>query len=184
MRTRTASALSGHLQLDVERAYINGNGEWYDAIVDDGIEHLRFSFEPGPSPQDIDEEMQAFAHTYGEWPELLIVDSLYNVYAGGDEGFQALERTLEYLHQLARMTSTSIVVCHHVVGEYEDGLTPVPLSGLRGKVSKIPESVLTLHNSNMGGLWACVVKNRNGNHDPLGRIAAYLTVDMGRMSIK
>lgn len=145
------------------------------------LTHLHFNYDPNPSIEDIDDELMAYAMVWGDWPQIIVIDNLSNIYTGADDRWVSLERGLDYLHDVARKTGACVVVLHHVTGEHEDGSSPVPLSGLRGKVSKVPEVVLTLWragddlNPMMG---VAVVKNRGGKADPSGRYTAMLTWDL------
>ncbi len=147
------------------------------------VENLQFSFDANPSFDDLDEELKAYAMAWGAWPEIVVVDNLSNIYTGSDDRWAALEKSLDYLHDLGRKTGALILPLHHVTGEYETGTDPVPLAGLRGKISKTPEIVLTLHrrgddmNPQMG---VSVVKNRGGKADPSGSRYAVLSWDLER----
>lgn len=148
---------------------------------------IQFNFDASPSTEDIDDELLAYAQVWGDWPQIIIVDNLSNIYTGADDRWVALEKALDYLHDLARKTGALIVVLHHVTGEHENGDSPVPLAGLRGKVSKIPELVLTLWRAgdeNNPCMGVAIVKNRGGRADPSGRRAAILRWDLehGRLS--
>ena len=69
---------------------------------------------------------------------------------------------------------------HHVVGSAEDGISPIPLSGLRGKVSKTPAVVWTLYRT-PSHLNISPVKNRNGKADASGAWSLPILADLGRM---
>jgi hypothetical protein len=145
------------------------------------LKHLHFHYDASPTLDDIDEELMAYAMVWGDWPQIIVIDNLSNVYTGTDERWARLEAALDYLHDVARKTGALVVVLHHVTGEHEDGQSAVPLSGLRGKVSKVPEQVLTLWRAGdelepcMG---VAVVKNRGGKADPSGRYSAVLRWDL------
>lgn len=152
----------------------------------EALASLQFSFDASPSIDDIVGEVDAYAMLYGEYPELIIVDNLKNLYSDADNEFTAYANVLDELHQLARLTTAHVMVLHHAVGEYENGNTPIPLSGLNGKVGKIPELVLTLyriHDSFTDSLGICPVKHRNGTADASGRTAIFHAIDYSRMFI-
>jgi replicative DNA helicase len=182
--TRVAAMVTGWTVTDIETQIENGHTATIDAKLN-GLEHLRLNFDPSPSIDDIEDDTRAFALTYGEWPRLIVVDNLSNVYNDtGGEGYQSLEATCDFLHQLARETGAAIIALHHVTGQHEDGTTPPPMSGLRGKVSKIPAMILNLFKPAEGQLGVAVVKNRTGRADPSGGMVIYLNAELDRMKLE
>nr|WP_050795708.1 AAA family ATPase [Parafrankia sp. EUN1f] len=152
-----------------------------------GADAIQWHYDANPSTEDIDDELLAYAQIWGAWPEIIVVDNLSNIYTGEAERWSALEKGLDYLHDLARKTGALIIVLHHVTGEFETGTDPVPLSGLRGKVSKVPEQVLTLWRAGdelFPKMGVAIVKNRGGKADPSGRYQAFLSWDLrtGRLT--
>jgi len=106
---------------------------------------------------------------------MVVVDNITNVRGvGGDEDdpFSGLEAMLDYLHDMARKTSAFVVGLHHVTGKYNDGNIPIPLSGVKGQIGRVPELVLSLHRiqSEFGSdkLNVSTTKNRGGKADPSG----------------
>lgn len=179
MWQRSAASAIGHSMADVEK----GDPAYYDAKLNDA-RSLRWVFDPNPTLDDIDNEVLAFAHVYGEYPHVIIVDNLSNIFSGDFDGTVGLDKTLDFLHALARQTGAAVIVLHHLTSAYDDGREVPPLSALRGKVSKTPEVVLTLWtagdaiNPLMG---VAIVKNRNGARDALGNVRVMLQFDPERM---
>lgn len=79
---------------------------------------------------------------------------------------------MDYLHTMARNTGACVVGLHHVTGSYNDADKPIPLSGVKGQITRVPELVLTLHrvSEEFGpeALRVSTVKNRAGRMDPSG----------------
>jgi hypothetical protein len=126
------------VQKDIER------GNYYDDVLGE-IKRVRWDFNAGPSQDDIEDAVDAYAFLHGEYPEIIVVDNLLNVVTDDDgESYKTGENILLFLLELARKTGACVIVLHHLVGEYDDGNKPAPMSALRGKVSKIPEMILTL----------------------------------------
>jgi hypothetical protein len=77
---------------------------------------------------------------------------------------------------------------HHVTGGYNDADRPIPLSGVKGQIARVPEMVLTLHKQTdvCGPDLLCVstVKNRGGKADPSGSEYVSLTFNGDTMQIK
>lgn len=187
MALRAASMVTGHSVRDVETQYEIDNGGYYDKHLE-AYQHIRFDFEPNITPDNIEAQMTAYALAFGEYPHVLVVDNLSNIDLGDNsgEGYQALESALDYLHELARQTGTAVIALHHLTGQYDDGNVPAPLSALRGKVSKVPELVLTLFRSGtpeFPALGVAIVKNRNGKMDTTGGYSVVLHYDPERMQL-
>lgn len=154
---------------------------------------IRFNFKASPTIDDMEMSVKAYAEVYGDYPELIIVDNITNVRSEFDNGDPlasgSLEALLEYLNTMSRDTRACVVGLHHVTGPYNDGDIPIPLSGIRGQVGRVPATVLTLHRI-LGDLWTpdtlCVstVKQRAGKSDPSGKSFVELEFVGDRMSIR
>lgn len=188
MYTRAASMLTGWRTTDVEHQIRSGNTETIDAKLN-AHDHIRFNFDAAPGMDDIDEELKAFASAYGEWPRLVVVDNIRNVFdPDGEKG--SVDGVIDFLHERARETKSCIIGLHHVTGAYDDGITPVPLSGLMGKVSKVPATILTLNRNpqlDFNGAQAMnisPVKNRGGKADPSGGTQIPIRAHMDTMTLE
>ena len=104
-----------------------------------------------------------------------------NIDSGFEDEFRGLGEASFFLLNIARDTGAAVIALHHVGGEHEGGGAPIPLSGLRGKVSKLPALILTLHRAD--GMRVSVVKNRSGKSDPSGNYGVSLRADLARMWI-
>lgn len=146
-----------------------------DEVADELDLPLRFNYNASPSLDDLELSMEAYAELNEDYPELVVVDNLTNVRAGGandDDPFAGLESLNEYLHDMARRTGACVVALHHVTGPYNDGDKPIPLSGIKGQLGRVPEMVLTLHRVRQeygpDSLNVSTVKNRAGVGNPSG----------------
>lgn len=186
MYVRTAAKETRWTTGEVEAQVEIGNTQFIDAAVGEATKHIRWSFDTNPDYDTIEQELLAYCVTYGCWPSLIILDNITNAETESGEGQAALESVCDYLHALARTTGACVVGLHHVTGYFDDGTSPVPLSGLKGKVSKIPEVVLTLFRNPMspGTMGVCVVKNRGGKADPSGSTVVHLECALERMTLK
>lgn len=152
-------------------------------MLNDYTNHIWFDWNAGPNLNDIEDEIEAFAHVNGDWPHLIIVDNLKNIWVEtSGEGGEHIryDRVLDYLHELAALTNAHVMVLHHVTGYYENGDEPIPLSGILGKVSKPFRLILTLHKPNENQIGLSVVKNSSGKMDPKGGLICYLDIDLAR----
>lgn len=180
MWTRSAAIAAGYDTSSIERMVREGNAFGLEAEVARATSHMQFSYNTSPSDEDLHREVEAYATRFGIYPEVIVQDNLMNLYAGDGDEFQALQGNCDFLHELARDTGAAVITLHHVTGEYENGDKPIPLGGLRGKVSKTPEVILTLFRRG-DQLIVCPVKNRNGRASPQASWQLPMYVDLSRM---
>lgn len=135
---------------------------------------IRFNYNASPSLDQIESTMMAYDEVYGDFPDLVIIDNVTNVRTGGedDDPFSGLEALADYFHDMGRSTGAHVSGLHHVTGGYNDADKPIPLSGVKGQITRVPEMVLTLHRVSEGfgsdSLRVSTVKNRGGKADPSG----------------
>ncbi|AKF14235.1 DnaB-like dsDNA helicase [Mycobacterium phage Luchador] len=142
---------------------------------------IRFNYKASPSLDVIEESLEAYTALYEDYPALIVVDNITNVRtdsSDGDDPFSGLESLMDYLHEMARETGSCVIGLHHVTGQHNDGDKPIPLSGIKGQIGRVPEMVLTLHRVSEGfgpdSLNVSTVKNRGGKSDPSGQDYASL----------
>lgn len=180
MYKRGASIVTGHRSKDVERDYEKGNGAFYDTRLN-ALKNVRFDFTGSPGVDDLEDCINAFALTYGEYPHLIVIDNLINVDPEdlGEGQRSIIAAVMAYLKTVAHTTNACIVMLHHLTGDYDDGNKPSPMSALIDKVSKLPEQIATLHRAEMIAgtatqMGVCIVKNRDGESDASGGLIVYL----------
>lgn len=137
---------------------------------------VRFNFSARPSPDEIESTLLCYLEIFGCFPHLLVVDNVTNVDTGGAGDAESysfgLESLCEYLSDMARETGAHVLGLHHTTGEHSDGLKPIPLSGVKGKIARVPALVVTLHKE-IDGMDSRIlnispVKNREGFEDSSG----------------
>lgn len=184
--------LTGWRTEDIGNAILHGKTDTIDAKLSEAS-FIRYDFKSSPTTDDVDEELKAYAMAYGQWPRLIVMDNISNLdMSGGATDTAALEEASNYLHDIARETGAAVIALHHVQGPYNDGNVPVPLSGLRGQIGRVPECVLTLHNASdpydiEAGrqiIGVNAVKNRGGKSDPAAKNVIRLTYIPERMSLR
>lgn len=139
------------------------------------MEMVRWSFNPSPTLEDIQLEVEAFAEIYGEYPHLIVIDVLVNVsyYADTDHG--SVGEILKYLHGMARETRAAVIVVHHCT-EAVGGHPCPPRSAIMQKRNELP--VLILSVAVQGEIFhVAPLKNRWGPQDPSGKTAIGMHVD-------
>ncbi|MGV9364495.1 AAA family ATPase [Amycolatopsis sp. NPDC003731] len=144
---------------------------------------IRFNYSASPTLSELELSLEAFSEVFDGPPALVVVDNVTNVQSGmgGDDGdpFSGLEGLMDYLHDMARKTEAAVIGLHHVTGGFNDGEKPIPLSGVKGQITRVPEMVLTLHKQkgddhNPEIIGVSAVKNRGGKADASGNTFAEL----------
>ncbi|XVU30554.1 DnaB-like helicase C-terminal domain-containing protein [Actinoplanes sp. CA-054009] len=190
MFCRAGAITTGYTTASIEESVRSGNTRTVDAALEK-MSHIRFDFAGRIEADEFDRQIRAYAYAYGEFPHIITVDNASNFdMPEAGEGYKALEDTCDYLHEIARKTGAAVIALHHVTGEYDDGITPVPMKGLRGKISKVPELILTLYRDastgtdEVGRMYVCPVKNRTGKADPSGNFSIPLHYEPPRMMLR
>ncbi len=140
---------------------------------------IRFVFDPSePSTEDIVHAITAFTDVFGEPPELVVVDNLMNmVHEETGNEWQGMRQTVKSLHYLARRTKACVWILHHTSEQSDSWIRRAPpRSAIQGKLSQLPEVILTMAND-QGVLWVGVVKNRHGPSDPLAEEPLRMVID-------
>ncbi|MGW2715517.1 AAA family ATPase [Streptomyces sp. NPDC001356] len=174
---RATAILTGENVRDVKRKLLADQFDEYLAYLGKRW-WIRFNYDARPSLGEIETNLRAYFEVFGMYPHLIVVDNITNVagdvQAGDAESFTfGLEAMCEYMSDMARVTGAHVLALHHVIGEYSDGLQPIPLSGVKGKIGRVPNLILTLHKEidGMDGriIHASPVKNREGFEDSSGQ---------------
>ena len=180
---RVTASVTKHTVDEAEKLLEAGDADTWN-MLEANTNHIWFAWDRGPSLDDIEAEVEAFAMVMGEWPHVIVIDNLKNVWIEDTgEGGEHIryDRVLDYLHELAGITGAHVMVLHHVTGVYENGDIPIPLSGILGKVTKPFRLILTLHRTWDGQLGICIVKNSNGPMDASGKLIVKIPYDLERM---
>ncbi|GAA2687745.1 DnaB-like helicase C-terminal domain-containing protein [Nonomuraea recticatena] len=178
---RAAAMVTGEKLATINDAIARKDVGRYDNALNEA-RHIRFVFDSAPSLDEVNSHVMSFGWAFGQWPGIIIVDNVSNIYSE-QPGFQGLEEVMDWLHQLSRKTGAMVLGLHHVVGEYESGDLVVPLSGLRGKISKLPVLIATLNRYWGSGtsMNVAIVKNRAGQAAADGSFSIPIGADLSRM---
>ncbi|GEB50406.1 AAA family ATPase [Streptomyces cacaoi] len=148
---------------------------------------IRFNYNASPSLDDIENSLRCWYELYNEYPHCVIVDNVTNVRTGGEanaeDPFAGLEALMDYLNTMARETGAHVAAMHHTTGPYNDGDKPIPKSGVKGQVTRVPALVFTLHKPSEDTLAVSVVKDRSGRSDATGSSFVELRFDGQTMQI-
>lgn len=149
---------------------------------------IQFCYSASPSQRDLEDHIAAYQELYGVTPDLIVIDNITNVYADpADSQSQTLEGLMSLLNEMARSTQSCVLTLHHVTANYNDGDKPIPLSGVKDQIHRVPTIVLTLHKIMQEGfpaeLRVSPVKNREGEPDSTGHKFATLKFEGEKMLI-
>lgn len=181
---RAAATLTGHQQHTIEDSLKNDIADIYnDALAT--LNHMEFSFDPSPTLDDIQMMVKAYGEKYGEYPQLIIIDNLMNVAALHDNEWTGMRDIMKACHHMARETESAIFMLHHTSEAEGDPSRPPARRAIQGKVSQLPEMILTVAMDTEQGIFkiACV-KNRFAKHSAMGDQWIELTADASRMTLK
>lgn len=130
---------------------------------------IYFDYEASPELDHIWLKLQGYYAVYENYPALIIIDNVTNVVTDGsaEDPFAGLELLMEHLNKLARDTDACVVGLHHATGPYNDGNIPIPRSGIKGQIARVPAMVLTLHQG-PDQIRVSTVKNRGPGVDATG----------------
>jgi hypothetical protein len=156
---RAAAMMTGTPQTQVERDITEGNRQQYEDRLSEL--NIRWCFETDPTYGDLFGETAAFAEVFGRFPEIIVVDNLMNVVGETEDEFGSMRDTTKALKRLERITGASVFLLHHMQESEKDNGYPPARRRLQGKVSQIPEMILSL--ALVGDeLRIAAVKNRFG----------------------
>lgn len=181
MGARVSAMITGRRLTEVHAALQGEEGKHeYAQAVTHATQHIRWVWESSLSTVDINKHVAAFAVAWGDYPTLIVVDSLRNIELEGETEVAGFRANIDYLHRLARDTGSAVVVLHHSVGTDHDGVTPPNLRSLEGKISHLPAVVIGLFRGKYGDVGATILKNRSGPSDPSGYLRFYFSTDFER----
>ena len=187
--SRSLAILGGMNMTDAANAVLSGDVERIKGLVADVP--IRFNYSSSPTLDTITTQVHAYEELHGDYPELIVVDNALDVVMEGSDIDQAqsLDALMSWLHELARTTDACVIVLHHVTGPYNDANQPIPLSGVKGQIGRVPELILTLHKAigdygSSDEIRVSTVKNRGQKADPSGQSFVALEFDGFRMSIQ
>jgi hypothetical protein len=183
---RAGAILMDRPVTDVERMMDSEASVLLEDALADGAAHIRFSFDPSPSLQDIEEEIEAWIELHGAPPSAIYIDNLMNVAAVSDNEWTALRDAMSAFHYMAREYESAFIVLHHVSENEKMSKPnyPAPRKALMGKVSALPELVLSVALDGIANVYrVAVVKNRHGKADPTAENYITLSVEPSHMSL-
>lgn len=182
MAERFGAMATGDDQETVAAALRGKGAGFYSDEIDAAAAHVKFVFESDPTYAEVTEEIVAFAEAHGAFPEVVVVDNLMNLVPESDNEWGAMREHTKLLKRITRITGAAVFVLHHVNESSKDSRFPSARHAIAGKVSQLPEVIITLGADLPSGVMRLAsVKNRFGPQDPSGETYQELLVDADRV---
>ena len=138
---------TGIYQFDQE----SGEIETYADHLAEAVGHIRFNFESDPTYYDLEAETAAFAEVHGDFPQVIVVDTLMKVVGENENEWSAIRQVTKVLERLNRVTGAAVFVVHHMGDLQKDPSRPSPRKDIQGKVSQTPGLILSTAMDKMTG---------------------------------
>lgn len=152
------------------------------AKVDDVI---GFDWTSSPTLRDLELEVHAAEETWGDYPSLIIIDSVYNVVTDEGDDWSGMRQVVSAAHTLARNTSAHVMLLHHASLNRSKEDEPAGMGAVLGQVTQIPELILSvmLDEEDRETYRVGIVKNRSDAANSKGSHSVRLAVDVPRMRL-
>lgn len=178
--TRTGALATGHEVSFVANAISSGGMGYIEDEVSDIP--IQWCFDSGPTLMDVAAELDAYIELWDRYPSVIVIDNLLNIEGETEEEQAGLKFIMKELHRLAHETGCAVIVLHHAREEGSPS-RPAPRSAIQGKVSQLPELILSVAlDQDDGSYMVAPVKNRSGKQDPTGATFIRLQADPERAS--
>lgn len=163
--SRQAAVVTGHKTQDILRKFDHDDPEagFYEEELDGS--NVEFCFDTNPTLPQVQEEIDAWVEKYDEYPGVIVCDNLLNI-DGAEVDHHEQKFILRQLQKLARETEALVFVLHHATEGTKDTTRPPAARETDGKVTQIPDLVLSVANDGQGGFFMSPVAHRNGPSDP------------------
>lgn len=174
--SRALAMLMMNLTVREAELMLESDDAWAHAQMQKA-DRLFWSFEDDLSYDNINDEIEAFAELFGEYPDFIVVDNLTDVEGQADDEWATQRRALKALTQMARQTDSATIVLHHTSEDDRIKENPCPpRRAIQGKCSQKPALIWTVADKGKRRPVA-VVKDRFGKSDKTGETAVWFRLD-------
>lgn len=183
-RLRSLALLTGQTMGEIEEALGHDEGRAYYLPKLDQLSDIYWEFDPSPTVDSIEQAVLAYDEMYGQPPQLIVIDNLLNFAGDTPDEMQSMRYAIRALHHISRKTNSALFILHHTREDQGLSLEDCPpRPAITGKLSQLPEMILTLAKRD-GFMGVAMVKARNGPADPSGKTAYWLRSDLARVSLE
>lgn len=164
--TRLSATLTGATVHQVSTALDQNEFGYFEEAM--SRSNLRFCFDPSPSLDDMQLELDAYVDTFDAFPKLIVVDNLVNVDISGEN--LADQYILSELHKIARNTQACVLVLIHASENSTPENKAPRKKDLINKASKYQELIITVAlDDTTSDFYVVIAKTREGKSDPNAR---------------
>jgi hypothetical protein len=177
--SRLASMETGATTEEVEEGMHTGLRDYYlDSLTD---LDMTFSFGSPITYKAIEEELEAFLHLRGEWPQCIVVDNLMD-FDGAESDYSEQMNVMSNMTELSRSTGSTIIILHHASDKSWDAKSdpwmPPSRDQIKGGMSEKPELALSVALDPFTNDYRiAIIKQRMGPSDPTAKRFALLKAD-------
>jgi hypothetical protein len=171
--TRLAASITGDSTETVAYNIRHGGSHAYAEALEES--NIWFCYDPNPSLDTVYGEIAAFVELYDMYPAVVVIDNMMDMILDGAENeFSAMKQMILELKSLARDTSASVFILHHMLTDTrplkgEDPEAPGGVGRISGKVSQTAGLILSVALTAGNIFRIAVIKNRTGKGDKSGR---------------
>ena len=146
-------------------------------------DQLKWQFNPSPTLDDLWLEAYAYLESYGDWPQLIVVDILSDVSHDGKDEWAVLREVNRQTKVLARETNAAVLMVHHATEGIPESRVCPSRQDVMGKISAQPSLMVTFGKDAAEGFWAACVKNRFGPSKKSGEDRFRMSLDATRSKV-
>lgn len=171
--TRLAASYSGDSTEVVAWNIRHGGAHVYAEELE--ASNIWFVYDPNPSLDTVYGEIDAFVELYDQFPSVIVIDNMMDmIMEGADNEFSAMKQMILELKSLARDTSASVFILHHMLTDTRptrdhDTDAPGGVGRISGKVSQTAGLILSVALAAGNIFRVAVIKNRTGKGDKSGK---------------
>jgi hypothetical protein len=148
------------------RKNLDGPGQsYYSSALEDT--KVQFVFDSQPDAYDIEAEIDAWVELYDEYPEVIVIDNLRNIFVGDASnehgGYKMIQQKLI---DISRDTGACVITMHHMKeGGGRKATDPAARSAVDGMVNQLPNQIISVARDG-DEFRMCVVKDREAPDHP------------------
>jgi replicative DNA helicase len=110
MALRAGAIIMDKPVLDVEKIMDSEGSVLLEDALAEGAAHIRFNFDPSPSLEEIEEEVEAWIELHGSAPAAIYIDNLMNVASASDNEWTALRDAMSASEEQPASAATAAVI--------------------------------------------------------------------------